>query len=240
MKFKVKAQIATTTAALLSVTLLSAPGPAFAALPSPTPDKSVTLTTGLGAVAHPQSSQAAAPSANAVQAQIDQQLRDHPGGVQDGPNSVVYQNGTVRVVFADPQTGRVPTDNAHRPEAAQAAAELSMKTFAGTIQPLTGYLYGCPFGLSVVWYCFYQNASYGGRMLEFKDCSTLYPGLTQYFTTYGFDNQVSSWVNNTWQWISVYNDTALNYWLWDENGQGHSSYVGNANNDKASAFQSWC
>ena len=59
-------------------------------------------------------------------------------------------------------------------EAAQAAAELSMKTLAGTIQPLTAYLYGCPFGLSVVWSCFYQNASYGGRMLEFKDCSTLY------------------------------------------------------------------
>lgn len=66
--------------------------------------------------------------------------------------------------FADPQTGRVPTDNAHRPEAAQAAAALSTKTLAVSILPLTGHLYGCPIGLSVQWSCFYRNARYGGRM----------------------------------------------------------------------------
>jgi hypothetical protein len=78
-------------------------------------------------------------------------------------------------------------------------------------------------------------------MLEFRDCSTLFPGLTQYFTTYGFQNQVSSWVNTAnYKYLSVYDDQALNYWLWDENGVSYAWYVGNALNDRANAFQTWC
>jgi hypothetical protein len=49
---------------------------------------------------------------------------------------------------------------------------------------------GCPSG----WFCFYKDINFNGRRLQVSDCSL--DGVTQYLTTYGFGNQISSWVVN--------------------------------------------
>ena len=50
-------------------------------------------------------------------------------------------------------------------------------------------VHGCPSGLLKKWYCFYTNANYGGRRLQFSStCS-------DFASNWGFDNQTSSWVN---------------------------------------------
>ncbi|MCZ2803570.1 peptidase inhibitor family I36 protein [Modestobacter sp. VKM Ac-2983] len=51
------------------------------------------------------------------------------------------------------------------------------------------------------WYCFYENSNYGGRRLQWSD-SYPYPGVK--FQDYGFQYQLSSWVNGGGKYIDVY------------------------------------
>ncbi len=52
--------------------------------------------------------------------------------------------------------------------------------------------HNCPNG----WWCFYDYTNFGGRRLQFSDCST------QKLSDYGFNNVTSSWVNHSSRKIS--------------------------------------
>lgn len=99
-----------------------------------------------------------------------------------------------------------------------------------------GSVHGCPSG----YFCFYEHEKFGGRKLQFRDCSR--GGVTQYLTTYGFENMTTSWVvNRSVNFINV-NDwdpspgypTGRN--LWNASSNSVSTNVGAANNDKADWF----
>lgn len=57
-----------------------------------------------------------------------------------------------------------------------------------------------------LWLVLYENTSFGGRSLSFRD-----QGIWQNMSTYSFDNQMSSWDNNT---------GCTAYAAWDANGGG--------------------
>lgn len=156
----------------------------------------------------------AAPGAQADQAERDlaEFLQDHPDARQTSPYQVEFRNGA-RMNF--PPAGRkaVSNDPRYRPEMTNLT---------------TSTVHGCPSG----WYCFYENASYGGRMLQFQDCSG--GGTTQFLSNYGFANQTTAWVNaRPTGWVDVFSSSA---WLWTERWGTSSSNVGTANNDKAYYF----
>jgi hypothetical protein len=168
-----------------------------------------------------------------VQGQIDKQLKDHPGGHQVGAYEVVYNGGKVRVVFPDPATGAVPTSTEARPEMAPKSS-----VNGGITPAITSYQHGCPYNSSTRYYCFYQDASWGGRMLEFQDCSS--GGTAQHLTDYGFGNMTTSWVNTRGSghgFINVNDDAGGNLWdEWTATTISQSSNVGTAANDKADWF----
>lgn len=99
-----------------------------------------------------------------------------------------------------------------------------------------GSVHGCPSG----YFCFYEHEKFGGRKLQFRDCSR--GGVTQYLTTYGFENMTTSWVvNRSVNFINVNDwDASPGYPkgrnLWDAGSNSVSTNVGAANNDKADWF----
>jgi hypothetical protein len=87
-------------------------------------------------------------------------------------------------------------------------------------------------------YCFYDdinfNAGTNKRVLHFSQCS----GVGDYanLTDYGFNDDTSSWVNNTGWYINVYSDiNAGGGVLWRESPHSLSSFAGSTN-DMASSF----
>jgi len=82
----------------------------------------------------------------------------------------------------------------------------------------------------VHWYCFYADANYGGRSLQFQDCQS--GGYTNLFSTYSFQNQTTSWVNTRHSGL-VQADQGFNTFLWQETAQTSSPNVGAAVNDQA-------
>lgn len=159
----------------------------------------------------------------AVQAEVKQQLASTSGGTQVASNVISYNNGSVRVVFPLPGSG----NQAHDPFGAgpvQGSPQTSVSPNA------VGDVHGCPYGFFTKWSCFYGNAAFGGNMLEFKDC-----GYQQYLSTYGFQHNVSSWVNTKDTAYVVVRD-GFGSLLWTESQNTESGYVGNAANDRADGF----
>jgi hypothetical protein len=160
-----------------------------------------------------------------VGASIAKFLREHPDATKVSPYQVAWANGAI-LTWADPATGAIPTDVENR-------SELPPGDEVSTLD-----VNGCPSGsFTTNKYCFYEHTNFGGRMLQFADC-----GSYQYFSTYGFENQTSSWVNTTGNTVTVYNrlvggGQAI---LWVEGPASNSSVVTTANNDKADHFYSKC
>jgi hypothetical protein len=147
-----------------------------------------------------------------LQAQVDQQLAEHPGGVQTEPGVIEYDGGAVRVVIEEPDSA--------------GGGALSRSTAAAST------VHGCATSLTAKWVCFYDDRDFGGRMLQFRDA-----GL-QSLADYGFSNKVSSWVNTTGRTVSVYDTAGGTTRIWTEGANSFSSYVGNSLNDRASSFRS--
>jgi hypothetical protein len=175
-------------------------------------------------------------SSGVLAGEIARQLHDYPGGVQIAADTVAYRNGTVRVVFPDPSTGFVATGRS-------SASASTSGSVAGAVTPAiatTSYFNGCPYDTTTRWYCFYQNSNFGGTMLQFQDCSS--GGTTQYFSSYGFANMTSSWVNtriSNHGSIAVWDNDSSFTNLWNEptgSSITSSSYVGAAANDQADYF----
>ncbi|MFE3454967.1 hypothetical protein ACFXJ8_39195 [Nonomuraea sp. NPDC059194] len=150
-------------AAACSVLAVSA-GPAFA---DPTPEQSTTF-------AGPQpidkaNIQKATPSGRVLsssekqelQTKIDAQLRSEPGGQQISPTEISYKGGSVIVTFPLPGEKTVSTDPAYRTGGQDAAKALPVE-----------YWRGCPYGTVTYWKCLYDDVSWGGRMVQYKDFGT--------------------------------------------------------------------
>jgi hypothetical protein len=163
------------------------------------------------------------PTQKAINAQIAKY-----GGRQVSPYEVAYQGGNVVMVFPD-TSGKVPNNPSARAEFADSA-----------VSPASAALdtHGCPSGWTQKWYCVYQDRDFGGRMLEFKDCGPSGNPAYNYLSDYGFAYQTSSWVNTK-------TDTSVNVYqgytyLWSESPNSLSSWVGSANNDRATELLGFC
>jgi hypothetical protein len=168
------------------------------------------------------SAESPAPTANAVariENDIARVLRSSPGATRTGPFEVSWDGGAVVSTWTPPSR---PRD-----------AGSTQGTLALGQQALASSSYaGCPDGTTVHWFCFYENASFGGRMLQFRDCPS-----TQSLASYGFANQTTSWVNNrSGATITVYDGSTNGTVLWREYGRSHSSNVGSWANDRADTF----
>ncbi len=143
-----------------------------------------------------------------LNSEIKIQLKKYPGGVQISQSRVAYKHGAVIVNFPNPRTGRVDLPDASN---------------------------NCPYSITDKWFCFYQNANFGGRMVQFQDCGV------QDLTNYGFGDETSSWVNNFNNGaaiVNVYTEKghSSSNLLWQESPVSTSTYVGNADNDRAGYF----
>lgn len=138
--------------------------------------------------------------------EIAEALSQRAGGVQINENQIAWDDGTVVLTIPDEQQPSLGEEEA---------------LLAGTV-------HRCPSG----WYCFYEHATWEGRILRFSSCS--FWGTSQNLSDYGFANQASSWlVNRSLDVVKVYGGFRL---LWKERAHSSSAWVGAAANDKADRF----
>lgn len=150
-------------------------------------------------------------------------LRSSGGAVRTGRYEVSWDGGAVISTW-------VPSSSA---ETSGRTGAQSLSTSSDSVEAsLTSGYAGCPDGTTVHWYCFYEHASYGGRMLQFRDCPS-----TQSLGYYGFANATTSWVNNrSGVTITVYDGSTSGTVLWREYGRSHDDNVGSWANDRADTF----
>jgi hypothetical protein len=136
--------------------------------------------------------------------------------------------GEVNRVLAQHPGGRQISD--HQIAWNHGSVVLSLPARGHEALAAAGSVQGCPAG----WFCFYADLNWGGRKLQFSDCSS--GGTTQFLTDYGFGNQTSSWVvNRGLNFVNV-NDNETGNNLWNEAGNSSSAWVGAAANDRADWF----
>lgn len=151
-------------------------------------------------------------------AQMQELLKEFPEATQIDDHSISWDDGKVVLVLPENDAG-----------------ELSVEDHGSEPGPVVGLsaalvdAHGCPSG----WYCVYQDINWGGRRLQFSDCTR------NDLSNFGFRDQTSSWVNNGSLTVQVKNDLTLqpDPVLWTMPPQSLSSFVGAANNDKADYFQ---
>ncbi len=154
-----------------------------------------------------------------IERDISRVLSSSPGAVRTGPFQVSWHGGAVVSTWL-PRDPADAVDPVRRPDA------------PGATDLLASGVGGCPEGTFVDWFCFYEHAGFGGRMLQFRDCPS-----TQSLAAYGFANQTTSWVNNRSDaTITVYDGTTSGTVLWREYGRSSSANVGSWANDRADTF----
>jgi hypothetical protein len=170
--------------------------------------------------------------AESVEADIDRVLRDSPGAVRTGPYEVSWDGGSVVSTWVPQGSAARDVGPGVATDVGALAARDDGVPSATSTNTLSSSYGGCPDSTTVHWYCFYENASYGGRMLQFRDCPS-----TQSLGYYGFANATTSWVNNrSGVTITVYDGSTSGTVLWREYGRSHSSNVGSWANDRADTF----
>lgn len=154
-----------------------------------------------------------------LETKMQELLRQFPTSTQVDERSISWENGRVMMVLPDidAATERLETDSEPGPIEAHIQA------------PLAATVHGCPSGK----YCVYEDRSWGGRRLQFSDCSR------NDLRDYGFRDKTSSWVNNGPRRVQVKNDRTA--WpdevLWTMSPNSTSRYVGDSNDNKADFFQ---
>jgi hypothetical protein len=176
-----------------------------------------------GSTAGPTAAEGRAPAGGDVASlenDIERVLSTSPGAVRTGTYEVSWDDGAVVSTWVP--KGSVDRGGALTARDADTTSSLTLATSVG----------GCPDGTTVHWYCFYEHASFGGRMLQFRDCPS-----TQSLGYYGFANQTTSWVNNrSGVTITVYDGSTSGTVLWREYGRSSDSNVGTWANDRADTF----
>lgn len=158
------------------------------------------------------------PQGTADDAQMQELLREFPEATQIDDHSIGWDDGKVVLVLPRNGDAEIAAEDPGTDPAA--VADLS---------PALANPHACPSG----WYCVYQDSNWGGRRLQFSDCTR------NDLSNFGFRDQTSSWVNNGSLTVQVKNDLTLqpDQVLWTMAPQSLSSFVGAANNDKADFFQ---
>lgn len=158
-------------------------------------------------------------STSPLKAQIQELLAQLPGSTQVDEHSISWDNGKVMLILPDVETTDEVSIIGSGPSSIE---ELSQS-------PLAAAVHGCPSG----WYCVYEHRGWGGRRLQFSDCSR------NDLSNFGFRDKTSSWVNNGSRRIQVRNNrTAFpDQDLWRMPPHNSSSYVGDSDNDKADFFE---
>lgn len=144
--------------------------------------------------------------------------------------SVSYDGGAVDLVFP-------------LPDADQQSASASSAKRKHHRRPVAriASVQGCPSGpFRSDYYCFYADRNFGGRRLQFKDCANDATHARQYFATYAFRNEASSWVNTTNNYISVYDYDPGYGGLWTELKDQQSAAVQSSKDNRADYFYSYC
>jgi hypothetical protein len=166
------------------------------------------------------SDEAAASGAHDVSVEMQALLDEFPEATQVDDRTISWDDGKVMLVLPEDPSAAPPPDS----ETAEAAPVAVLS------QALTGSAaHNCPSG----WYCVYEHASWGGRRLQFSDCSR------NDLANYGFRDKTTSWVNNGSRRIQVMNDLTArpDEVLWTMSAQSTSSNVGSGANDKADYFR---
>jgi hypothetical protein len=177
-----------------------------------------------GSTAGPVTAEGRAPghATTALEDDIARVLSTSPGAVRTGPYEVSWDGGAVVSTWLPKGSASVDRTGALAVRDADTMSTATLATSVG----------GCPDGTTVHWFCFYENASFGGRMLQFRDCPS-----TQSLGAYGFANQTTSWVNNrSGVTITVYDGSTSGTVLWREYGRSSDSNVGSWANDRADTF----
>jgi hypothetical protein len=178
-----------------------------------------------GSTAGPTAAEGRAPArseATSLENDIERVLSTSPGAVRTGTYEVSWDGGAVVSTW-------VPKGSSSGDRGGALAARDADTTSSVTLATSVG---GCPDGTTVHWYCFYEHSSFGGRMLQFRDCPS-----TQSLGAYGFANQTTSWVNNrSGVTITVYDGSTSGTVLWREYGRSSDSNVGTWANDRADTF----
>lgn len=181
---------------------------------------------------------AAAAAPDPLQEEIEQVLAKTQGGAQISRHEIAWDGGAVIMSFPLPGETQAPVSTA----AAQRLQAKATGRPVGTAELLrvSGGVSAqaddkCPtevFGND--WYCFYQNADFGGRRLQWNATHK----SPVYFSKYDFDNRTSSWSNRGGKKIYVYED----FWvdnptkLWTESAHSRDSYVGYNVDNRADYF----
>ncbi|MEU6919217.1 peptidase inhibitor family I36 protein [Streptomyces olindensis] len=145
----------------------------------------------------------------ALQKQIDRQMAFTPGGEQIGVNQVAWRGGKTIMTF--PLPGEKQARAVDEP--------------VGTLGTAN---------CSYTWTCLYEHDDYDGRRLTWQDCA--FNNLADY----DFNDKASSWHNNQTRGTvtRVYNWTSSGWsQIWSSTAPSRSSYVGNADNDKADGIR---
>ncbi len=145
--------------------------------------------------------------------------------VEAGASIDTSLQGQMQRILAEHPGGRQISD--HQVAWNNGSVVLTLPASGQDARAAAASVHNCPAG----WFCFYADLNWGGRKLQFSDCSP--GGVTQYLTDYGFGNQTSSWVvNRSLKFVNV-NDNETGYNLWNESGNSPSAWVGAAANDRA-------
>ena len=120
--------------------------------------------------------------------QMQALLEEFPEATQIDDHSIGWDDG--RVVLA------LPENSAGERSAEEHGVDPAPVV---SLSPALVDAHGCPSG----WYCVYQDINWGGRRLQFSDCTRNDLG------NFGFRDQTSSWVNNGSHTLAVRNDIPL-------------------------------
>lgn len=166
----------------------------------------------------------AAPSGPLAE-EMEELLELQPGGVQVSDNAMAWDGGDTVVVWPDPGDQQAPAGlGSNVRDDAVKQLDLQGVLSSQEFSALGSYT-SCPSG----WYCFYGGSNYNGARYQFSStCSS-------YASSWGFNNQTTSWVNRSGSNKIIY---AYNYrgsrLLWFEAHPSRDSYVGSSDNNRMS------
>ncbi|NED98081.1 peptidase inhibitor family I36 protein [Phytoactinopolyspora alkaliphila] len=164
--------------------------------------------------------------------QMIELLKLQPGGVQVSDNALAWEDGATVVVWPSPGEEAAPAGLGENVRAdvveSLDSALLAEQSGSGQGFSAMGSYTSCPSS----YYCFYTSSNYDGTRYQFSSTCT---GSA---SSWGFNNQTSSWANRSGSKKIIY---AYDYnggpLLWHEPHPSQNSYVGSSDNNRMSYWR---
>ncbi|WP_158564265.1 peptidase inhibitor family I36 protein [Jiangella anatolica] len=158
-------------------------------------------------------------------AEMADALEQQPGGVQLSDNAMAWDDGEVIVVWPSPGEDASPVGlgDGVRADAVEALGVTELADLGGTVQP-RGSTSTCPSG----YYCFYTSTNFDGARYQFTSTCSAFP------SSYGFDNDATSWVNKHASRNYHAYDTLGGTRLWTMTPGTSDNYVGSSADNRMS------